>query len=112
LDISRTGRIHGSLIETSTTPEWRYKTEGEIGSGGWTLRSRNVTGSDEMALEFYFNDVDEGKLRGFIISYDLDRNPFCSFTLLSRNEVSDEEYMAEYRRYLDRFYTPDQIHQS
>jgi len=62
-----------------------------------------------MAVEVYYNDVNENRMLGFLISYDLNRNPFCSFTLLSREELPEPEFLREYVRHVDQFYLPDEV---
>lgn len=109
LTVKKDGSIAGTLIEKATNPEWKYKVEGQIGPGGWVLKSQSLSRLDEFAVEIYFNDINSEKIYGFLVSFDLDRQPFCTFTVLSRKKMSEEEFHKEYKRHINRFYMPTEV---
>ncbi|MCF7810438.1 hypothetical protein K9N50_05575 [bacterium] len=109
LNVNKNGIVNGTLIELSTNPEWKYKVEGRIGAGGWILKSECLSRPDEFAVEVYFNDLDASRISGFLFSYDLARQAFCSFSVISREPISDTTFYNEYMDNLNRIYLPKTV---
>lgn len=109
LTIRRSGRVMGTLVEHATNPPWRYKISGSVGSGGWVLRSQSVNRADEFSVEVYFNDIDSERIAGFIVSFDLERRPFCTFIMLSRTKMAESEFYDRLKEHQGRFYLPETV---
>jgi len=95
------------MIEEVTTPPWKYAVEGQITAAGWFMRLESLKRPDEGAVEVYFNDRNEDRILGYVTGYDLERRPFCSFTILSRKPPTEQEFYEGYRQYKDSFYCPE-----
>jgi hypothetical protein len=100
LKIAPNGRIEGHYEELSADPPHLLDTEGRIEPNSIILFNKSRF-SHEVSLTFLFNIVNTNRMMGFHLGYDFDRKPFVSLIVLTREKLTDKEFLILVKNYED-----------
>ena len=99
------GNIKGLFFDYLAEAEpWEYDISGQVIPGGIILNSVNKLRSDLFSIQIFFNPLSPIKLKGILVSYDYQNNPFFSPIVLSRKDISTEEYEKELEFFKSEYY--------